>query len=156
MMVGGARSLSAPEKCSNPRPTSRNDSPRSRCEFIISAIASNAAIVATHRRSGCKGVIAQEMMITVTKTEAISSALTARIEMRALISPAGAGRFADDFSSISSSGADACIKSISNLESQISKFQNDECDGMILGVRQRDVRANDSKFPGDLGGAAVK
>lgn len=38
----------------------------------------------------------------------------------------------------------------------ITDFQNDECDGMILPVRKRDMRANDSELPGDLGGAAMK
>jgi hypothetical protein len=46
-------------------------------------------------------MIAQEMMITETKTDAISSALTARIEIRADISRAGIDHSVDDFSSLS-------------------------------------------------------
>src|SRR5262245_48144877 len=94
--VGGASSLSALEKCSNPSPTSRSDSPRSLCELIISATANSAGKVANHLRQGCNGVITHEIMITEMKTDAISRALTARIEIRALISPTGAGRLADD------------------------------------------------------------
>jgi hypothetical protein len=77
--------------------------------LIISAIANNAGRVAIHLRQGCKGVIAQEMIITEAKTDAISRAPIARIEIRALISPAGTSRLADDFSSISSLGAGACM-----------------------------------------------
>src|SRR4030095_3756752 len=100
MMVGAARSLSARKKCSAPRPTSRSDSPRALCELIIRAIANSAGRAATHLRQGCRGTIAQEMMITEAKTDAISSALTARIEIRADCSWAGAGRSAAGFSSI--------------------------------------------------------
>jgi len=100
MRVGAARSRSARKKCSAPRPTSRSDSPRALCELIISAIANSAGKTATHLRQGCKGTIAQEMMITETKTDAISSALTARIEIRADGSWARAGRSAVGFSSI--------------------------------------------------------
>ena len=35
-------------------------------------------------------------------------------------------------------------------------FQNDECDCMILRVRERDMRSNDFEFLCDLGGAPVK
>jgi hypothetical protein len=77
--------------------------------LIISAIANSAGKAATHRRQGCKGTIAQEMMITETKTDAISSALTARIEIRADGSRAGAGCSAVDISSIFFWGAEACM-----------------------------------------------